>query len=173
MKKIILMVAGLVLAAMPLRAGEPGEHTAYVGSAQFEKMKKLAGRWEGTGEMPKPGTSIVVEYKVVSGGSVVMETISPGTPHEMVTMYHDLNGKLCMTHYCMLGNQPKMELKAQTEKGFKFDLAKGNDFNPKKDSHMHGLDLTFQDDDHITQSWVMYEAGKAKMHAVFNLARVK
>ncbi len=32
----------------------------------------------------------------------------------MLSVYHDLNGKLTMTHYCMLRNQPRMKLVKST-----------------------------------------------------------
>jgi hypothetical protein len=46
-----------------------------------------------------------VEYRLVSGGSVIEERIFAGTPKEMVTMYHDQHGKLALTHYCILGTR--------------------------------------------------------------------
>ena len=80
-------------------------------SAELEQVAALAGTWTGTAKhadgKEEPTT---VTYRVTSGGSAVEETLSPGTPREMVSMYHDQGGKLAMTHYCMLGNQPTMEL---------------------------------------------------------------
>ena len=80
-------------------------------SAALETMQSLAGTWTGTAKhadgTEEPAT---VEYRVTSGGSAVAETLSPGTPHEMISMYHDQGGKLAMTHYCMLGNQPELVL---------------------------------------------------------------
>ena len=33
----------------------------------------------------------------------------PGQPMEMLSIYHQDKGDLLMTHYCILGNQPKMK----------------------------------------------------------------
>jgi len=46
-----------------------------------------------------------VTYRVASAGSVVQETLFPGTPHEMISMYHLVDGELVLTHYCAMANQ--------------------------------------------------------------------
>ena len=82
-------------------------------SAELETVKSLAGKWMGTARHSNGNEEqTTVEYQVTSGGSAVEEKLFPGTPHEMISMYHDQGGKLAMTHYCMLGNQPQMELKS-------------------------------------------------------------
>ena len=140
-------------------------------SAQLEQIKKLAGRWEGTSDhMAEQGPS-VVEYKITSGGSAVVETLFPGTPHEMVSIYHDEGGRLAMTHYCMLGNQPTLKLVKSDGNNFKFTLASG--IKSLKEMHMHQLVLTWQDPDHITQTWTSYQDGKPQEPSEFKLARVK
>src|SRR5438046_5351727 len=81
------------------------------GSAEFERMKSLAGTWKGKADMGEGPMEFTVEYRLVAGGSAVEERIFAGSPKEMVTMYHDQKGKLSLTHYCMLGNRPGMLLK--------------------------------------------------------------
>src|SRR5882672_3406247 len=80
-------------------------------SAEFQLLKQLVGQWNGLavhpGQNQKPET-ISVQFKLTAAGSAIEETIMQGTPHEMVDMYHDENGRLAMTHYCALGNQPHM-----------------------------------------------------------------
>ena len=39
----------------------------------------------------------VGDIQVTSGGSALVEKLSPGTPHEMVSVYHDKDGELAMT----------------------------------------------------------------------------
>ena len=63
---------------------------------QFEKIKSLAGEWQGTRAMDDK--TVNVTYELVSNGSTVMETLMPSDEPNMVTIYH-LNGdKLMMTH---------------------------------------------------------------------------
>ena len=49
----------------------------------------------------KDAHEATVTYKVTSGGSAVVETIGPGTEHEMVTVIHPDGDDLMLTHYCM------------------------------------------------------------------------
>src|SRR5439155_8435497 len=81
----------------------------------LEKLKKLSGTWVATDKDGKPTSEVVSVFRVTSAGSAVHETIFPGTDHEMVSVYH-LDGKdLVMTHYCALGNQPRMKLDAKSQ----------------------------------------------------------
>src|SRR5579863_7305270 len=106
-----LFVVGLGLGLCTLIwADEQMVMPVRVDSKEFQQMKQLVGTWKGTkigGAKDEPDT-VEVDYKLTAGGSTLQETLVPGTPHEMVTMYHDENGKLTMTHYCMMGNTPHM-----------------------------------------------------------------
>ena len=64
-------------------AGEyqPGQYT---GSKEFERMKPLVGAWEGIADMGKEGEKVRVDYRMTAGSSALVETLSPGTPEEMV-----------------------------------------------------------------------------------------
>jgi hypothetical protein len=114
-----------------------------------------------------------VEYKLTSNNSAILETLAPGTPHEMVSVYHDLNGKLSMTHYCALGNQPIMELKSSDEDNIFLDFAAKNNLDPNKEPHMRSLDIVFVNEDTIIQNWTHQDgSGKQQTH-IFKLSRVK
>ena len=78
-------------------------------NAGLEKMKKLAGTWLATDKDGKPTDQVVSIIKVTAGGSAVHETLLPGQPHEMVSIYTVDGSDLVMTHYCVLGNQPRMK----------------------------------------------------------------
>ena len=72
---------------------------------EFDKIKSLAGSWEGKGP---DGGSVYLNYKVVSGGTAVMESITEGPGNQMLTLYYLDGDHLMMTHYCSAGNQPRM-----------------------------------------------------------------
>src|SRR3984885_14545336 len=107
-----LLVCQVVLLALPIAAhGE--EKTDKLPPAPttsgLEKMKKLVGTWGAADKDGKPTDQVVSIIKVTAGGSVVHETLFPGQPHEMVSVYTVDGADLIMTHYCVLGNQPRMK----------------------------------------------------------------
>jgi hypothetical protein len=134
--------------------------------AGLERMKKLAGTWVEADKDGNPTDKVVSVVKVTAGGSVVQETLFPGSPMEMVSMYHCDGPDLVMTHYCMLGNQPRMKADLHSPANqLCFKFAGGSNLDPAKDKHMHEGTITFIDDDHIEFSGVCWEGGKvAKGH---------
>src|SRR5215203_87185 len=76
-------------------------------NAALEKMKQLAGTWLLVGEDGKPTEQVASVIKVTAGGSAVHETLFPGQPHEMISVYTIDGLDMVMTHYCVLGNQPR------------------------------------------------------------------
>jgi hypothetical protein len=147
-------------------AAEPGAgHTA-----EFGKIKKLAGDWTMDGQ----GDKVAVSYKLTAQGTAVVETLFPGAPFEMVTVYH-MDGKdLMLTHYCGDGNQPRMKAAPTGADGtlsFKFAGATG--MKSANDTHMHDMSMTFVDDDHVKASWTSYSGGKKSDVKEFNLTRKK
>jgi hypothetical protein len=147
----------------------------YKGSKDFEGLKQIVGVWEGTKLMGegKEDQKFTVEYKLTSGDSAIVETLFPGTPHEMVSVYYDRDGSLEMTHYCMLGNHPQMALKKADDKNMTFELIRNGDIKADTEPHMHALTLSFVDDNNIVESWTLYEDGKEKETATFKLTRTK
>jgi hypothetical protein len=162
----------LVLDLMIVNAGEE-KGLPYAGSTEFERMKSLVGVWEGTSNMGKEGQTARVEYQLTGGGSAIVETLFPGTPEEMVSVFHDDAGKLVMTHYCMLKNQPRMKLENSGEKTLDFIFTEGSDINPLKDPHMHALGIMFLDKDQIIEKWTMHENGREKHVSTLKLSRVQ
>jgi len=177
MRKITLMiytVLGLFLGGLVV--AHAGEHQTvpYTGSAEFDRMKQLVGAWEGTSDMGKAGEKVRVEYRLTAGGSALVETLFPGSGGEMVSVYTDRNGKLAMTHYCSLRNQPRMTLAKADAKTIELVFAKkGNDINPATEKHMHAVHFTFTDNDHIVQKWTMYDKGKDTGGVTMQLTRVR
>lgn len=172
MRKSLLTVAGCWALAGALQA-EMKDMKPYVGSAEFERIKQLVGRWEGATNHAAPQDRAVVEYQVTSGGTAIVEKLMPGTPHEMVSVYHDTGGKPSMTHYCMMPNHPELTLKSGDADSLEFVASRGNGFKLNKDPHMHALTITWKDPDNIVADWQSWENGKPKDSTVMTLARVK
>ena len=132
-----LFVAGTLLAP-------PKDHQPYAGLSELGRMKALAGVWNGK-------MDISVEYRVVADGSAVEERTFADTPMEMVSMYHDKDGKLAMAHYCMLLNHPSMVLESADEQSINLDFDESCGIDAATESHMHALAITFNDDDTLTR----------------------
>ena len=153
-----------VLAAAAL-ADTPAQKT-------FESLKKLEGTWVESKGAGKPSLKVV--YKLTGAGSTLIETQLPGTPMEMVTVYHlDGPDNLMLTHYCAAKNQPTMKLlPGATAKEFKFDFVSGTNMKPT-DMHIHAVRYQLLSSDHIISEWVGYMDGKPAGTEKFDLHRVK
>jgi hypothetical protein len=146
----IFVTAVLLAGAVNLVAGDtPAPNQP---SPEFERMKSLIGTWTGKADIGQGPIEMTVQYRLIAGGTVLEEKVFPGTPNEMVTMYFDKGGKLALTHYCIMGNQPGMVLKSADSKTLHFDFDKSCGINPTKESHMHAMNLTFKDTDTIVTS---------------------
>jgi hypothetical protein len=170
--KVTLFCVSLLLGAT-VSLNADGLPQPKAGSAEFERMKALVGTWAGKTDMGQGPVDITVQYRLISGSSVLEEKICAGTPHEMTTMYYDKDGKLAMTHYCVFGNRPGMLLKSSDAKTIRFDFDKTCGINPKKESHMHALSITFDDADTITTSCKAIVDGKEEAEHPTTLKRTK
>jgi hypothetical protein len=127
----------------------------------FERMKKLAGTWVLAGPDGKPTEQVVSVVKVTAGGSAIQETLFPGQPHEMLSVYTIDGADLVMTHYCVLGNQPRLKADPKSPPNqIHFQFVGGANLDPAKDKHMHEGTVTFVDEDHIEICGVAWDGGK-------------
>jgi hypothetical protein len=140
--------------------------------AGLDQFKQLAGDW--VGKDPHEGKDMLVNYKVTSNGSAVVETIGPGTDHEMVTVIHPDGQDLMLTHYCALGNQPKMKAKTRgDDKKVAFEFVGATNMKSDKDMHMHSVTFTFVDKDNLRAEWTHYMDGKEAGTVAFDMKRKK
>jgi hypothetical protein len=157
----------MILAALVLAAGA----AATPASAPLERFKALAGEWIAAedGDMVKKG-DLVARYAVTASGTAVVETVFPGTKHEMTTVYHADGPDLVLTHYCMGGNQPRMRAKAAQGPRFDFAYDGGTNIDPQRDRHMHSATFDLAAPDEIRSEWNEIAGGKtvfvARMHLV-------
>ncbi len=127
--------------------------------AAWANLKALAGEWEGT---LGPNKANVI-YTIVSGGSVVMESMKMPAPEpDMVTMYHRDGAGLVATHYCSMGNQPRMRAAegAADAKSIRFRFADITNLSKPDGGHIRHLTITFEDANHFTQNWTSFANGK-------------
>ena len=142
-------------------------------SPEFDRIKALAGEWEGTARGPDGKTiAATASIRVVSAGSTVMMVTGPGTPHEMVTMFHRDDASLMATHYCSAMNQPRMRARpGKDATRIAFEFADGTNLRAHP-AHMQGLVLTMPDADRHTEEWT-FQDGAARHKMTFDLRRKK
>lgn len=132
----------------------------------FEQLKKLVGTWE---ESKEAGGNQVI-YRLTGGGSALIETQMPGTPMEMVSIYHMDGANLIMTHYCAAGNQPTMIYKPGSGKALEFEFLKGSNMKPT-DMHIHAARIRILSEDTMESDWIGYSDGKEAGTVTFKLKR--
>ncbi len=167
MKTAIVILA---LSVGVLYAGAPPEGST--ASSGFDQLKTLVGEWKGKDSDGKP---VTITYKLVSMGTALMETLDMGEEHgAMITMYH-LDGKrLMMTHYCSMGNQPRMRAENMAKDGkLAFSMVDITNRASSKDNYMKKLIFTFKDGDHFSQEWTMRMEGKMDHPSSFDFERAK
>ena len=145
--------------------GAPMMMPPHVGSAELEMLKEMVGRWEGDHPMGEDHGKMSVEYHLTANGSAVVERNFPGTPMEMMSVYHDRGGVLTMTHYCMLGNQPRMKLESSGDSQLSMSCD-GTGVDDAEAPHMHSLTMDFNGPDEMSQTWAM--AGADEEHSKDN-----
>lgn len=136
--------------------------------AGLEKIKALAGDWVLA---DKPNDPVYCSYRVVSGGTAVMEDLQPSAEN-MITMYHLDGDALVLTHYCGLGNQPRMKARPMAGNKIEFEFAGGCNIDLKA-KYMSSLTLEFINADHIKARWTLTHNGKKAEQATFDLIRRK
>jgi len=142
-------------------------------SKSFKRMKSLVGTWDATSMMEGKLEKFQASYELTSGGSAILERIFVGTPKEMVSIYHDDGKTVGMTHYCMLGNHPKMTLTKSTNSRLKFKIDGTEGIQSEKEPHMHALTINFKNKNRVNHEWIYWEDGKKKDRTLIKLARRK
>jgi len=169
MKKLVIMFLILFFAFTSVKAEQTSSKSF---STEFNKLKSLAGNWQGKQGKGDKSILVKVNYKVSSAGSSVIETLFVGSPQEMVSVYTDNNEGINMTHYCALQNQPTLELQGSTKDTLEFNYVKGTNLNAEKEAYMHHLTLKLKNINTIEQHWTQYKDGKPAEINVFELSRV-
>ena len=141
----------------------------------------MAGTWQGTPEgigveaeaEAEIAGQVVHEIQVSAAGTVVMETMNPGTDHEMINMYHLDDDDLVLTHYCAGGNQPTMRLDRETSTAERlvFDFTGGTNLDPETDHFIHDMELGIHGDGKVESVWNSWGDGAKGATMVFHLTR--
>lgn len=167
---VLLLVLGGSLCA-PWAGQAMAEHPSAL-PLPFERVKELVGTWQGNKQALDGQETITVEYALTSRGTAVIERMFPGTPKEMVSIYAQDGHEIVMTHYCALGNQPRMRTGSPvTGNSLILSYIDGTGMRSLQDKHMHELTLTFVDDRHMKHEWTIFEHGRKQVTHTFAFAR--
>jgi hypothetical protein len=158
-----------LLAAGSARAEEK---TASTNARRFDALKKLAGEWVEADKDGKPTDKLVSSIRVTSAGTAVEETLFPGSDHEMVTMYHLDGDDLVLTHYCSLGNQPRLRAEPDDDPlRIPFKFVGATNLKSEDDMHIHQATFKLDGDDHFQAEWIANKDGEPCHQVVLDLVR--
>jgi hypothetical protein len=155
MKRYKIGTAVLILAlAVSVSIAAPS-HSA----AAFKKMLSLVGDWVGKDEH---GMDAKTNFKAIVANTTVMETLAASGMEEMITFYHVDGDAITLVHYCPTNNQPRMRAVPETEnvEELKFSFEGAGNLPSLSVGHQHQLTIRFEDNDHITETWVWQQDGR-------------
>jgi hypothetical protein len=144
----------------------------------FDKLKTLAGSWEGrVTTLPQApeieGKLMQVSLRVTSmGNAMVHEMTGAGRPDDPITMLYLDGDRLLLTHYCDAGNRPRM-VATMSPDGKTVDFDFLDVAGSTQYGHMHHAVFTVIDANHHTEDWTYMMPGDKPMHAHVDLQRTK
>ena len=134
----------------------------------FDQLKSLAGSWEGKSSEGEP---VQVSFRMTAGGSALMSEIV-GHGEDMISMINfDGPDRLLLTHYCAVGNQPRMQATASPDgKTITFNFVDATNLDGQQSGHMDHVVLAMLGPDHHIEEWNFVDHGK-QVKQVFDLTR--
>ncbi|HLY16111.1 MAG TPA: hypothetical protein VKR61_02750 [Bryobacteraceae bacterium] len=161
---IATLAAGAALAAGPKSETVPGP-------AAYNRLKTLVGEWEAETQMGK----VHLTLGLIAGGTSLVERETGEKMPEMMTVYYLDGDRLLLTHYCMAGNQPRMQARSfNPETGeVEFQFLDATNLAGPGAGHMHNVRIRVGDNNHFASEWEFYENGQRKMAEAFQYTRVK
>ena len=158
MRKLAILIILVAMAAVALPQQMPPKTASAQSDAKkaFEKLKTLAGSWEGS----IMGMPVQVTIRVTSSGNAILhEGTLSGKQDNPITMFYVDSDRLLLTHYCDSGNRPRMQGKLSPDGNtvtFDFLDVSGN----TEKFLMHDAMFTMVDADHHIEAWTYSLHGK-------------
>lgn len=155
-ERIRLVAPAAFMVALTLSASPASLAPA---NAAWESLKTLQGEWEGV-----YGGSVKarVNYRLVSNGTALMETLVSPESGDMVTIYHADGPGVAMTHYCSQNTQSRMRAAATDAKRIVFSFLDTANAPSPDTMRMTGLVVTLQGPDRFTQEWTSTAGSKSE-----------
>jgi len=176
--RTVSALSAIALSAITLVAAgvlaQAEEKPASAAARQFEALKKLAGDWVEVGKDGKPTDELVSSFRVTAAGTALEERLFPDgdKEKEMVTMYFLDGDDLMLTHYCTLGNQPRLRAERSDDaERIAFKFAGATNLKSEDEPHIHDATFTITGPDRFTAEWVACKGGETCHQVKLELAR--
>jgi hypothetical protein len=171
MRRLAILIILVATAAVASPQQMPPKTASAQSDAKkaFEKLKTLAGSWEGS----IMGMPVQVTIRVTSSGNAILhEGTSSGMKDNPITMLYVDSDRLLLTHYCDSGNRPRMQGKLSPDgKTVTFDFldVSGN----AQRFLMHDAAFTLIDANHHIEEWTYIQSGKPPIRGRGEFQRTK
>ena len=134
----------------------------------FDRLKTLAGDWQGRDEMDH---DVRVTFRLVSNGSALVSELREhgthdGSTEDMITMIAVDGRRVLATHYCSVGNQPRMAATASSERAVTFEFVDGTNLMPAGAGRMQRLIVRFLGADRHSEEWVYLDGGRETSNVI-------
>lgn len=157
----------VLLAAMAVWAAP-----AHANEDLYERIRRLEGVWLAVDARGVATTQVVSVFHVTANGHSVQEIMFPGTPQEMVNMYHRDGDDVRMTHYCSGGNQSMLRLLATPRPDVvQLEFAGITNAASFDDEHMHEAEFRWLGADRLQTTWRTFRDGRLLETSTLEMVR--
>jgi hypothetical protein len=78
----------------------------------------------------------------------------------MLTLFHKDGAELVLTHYCVAGNQPRLQATEIAPDRLHFTFRDATNLATRDQGHMDEAEFRFEDADAFSSRWSFFQAGK-------------
>lgn len=124
----------------------------------FQSLKSLVGEWQGRAES---GRTILVSYRLTANDTVLVETWTMSPTRQSMTVYHMDGERLIATHYCPIGNQPRLQYRPELSTGrLEFSFRDATNLPDPNAAHQHAFWVRIDSGESFTRDETYVENGE-------------
>lgn len=155
-RSTILALTGFAVAILPAStAAQPGPLRP---DQAFQRLRSLVGDWQGATES---GRQFLVSYRMTANDTALVETWTMSPTRQSMTIYHMDGAALIATHYCPIGNQPRLQYRADTSnERLHFTFRDATNMPDPNAAHQHEFWLRFHADGTFARNETYVENGE-------------